>query len=157
MANTRILLVEPEASVAEDLAEQLNRAGYAVCAVASSGQQALEEAAQARPALALIDLELAGTPDGPGVADQMRKRFDVPVIYLTGAAAGDLLQRARMTAPFGYVLKPVDARQLRLNIETALCRHEKEGEFRETEKRLQETIDELQQQNHLVQVMQTNF
>ena len=84
--------------------------------------------------------------DGPGVAEQMRQRFDVPVVYLTDDAAGDLLQQAEGTQPFGYLLKPVEARQARLVIETALYRHRKERE-------LQQTIDELQHQTQLFQTI----
>ena len=157
MASTRILIVEDERPAVDGLAERLHRFGYTVCAVVTSGQQALEKAAQLHPDLALIGLDLAGTPDGPDVADRIRKRFDIPVIYLTTGVVGDLLQRARMTDPFGYVLKPVDARQLHLNIETALGLHEKERECKEAENKLKETADELKEQSHLMRVMQTIF
>ena len=142
MTNAAILIVEDEQPVAEAVAERLERFGYTVCATVSSGQQAVETAAEMRPDLALIDLGLAGGMDGPEVAEQMRQRFDVPVVYLTDDAAGDLLQRAEGTQPFGYLLKPVEAGQARLTIETALHRHRKERE-------LQQTIDELQHQAQL--------
>ena len=146
MTSAEILIVEDEQPVAEAVAERLERLGYTVCATVSSGQQAVETAAERRPALALIDLGLAGDVDGPDVAEQMRQRFDVPVIYLTDDAAGDLLQRAEGTQPFGYLLKPVEARQARLVIETALYRHRKE-------RGLQQTIDELQHQTQLFQTI----
>ena len=142
MTNAEILIVEDDQPVAEAVAERLERFGYTVCATVSSGQQAVETAAEMRPDLALVDLGLAGDMDGLDVAEQMRQRFDVPVVYLTDDAAGDLLQRAEGTQPFGYLLKPVEAGQARLTIETALHRHRKERE-------LQQTIDELQHQAQL--------
>ena len=157
LTSAKILIVEDEGPATDGLAERLRRFGYTVCAVVTSGQQALEKAAELSPDLALIDLELAGPLEGPDVADRMRERFDIPVIYLTTGAAGDLLQRARTTDPFGYVLKPVDARQLHLNVETALGLHEREKKGKEAENKLQETVDELQKQSRLMRVMQTIF
>ena len=157
MAAARILLVEPEKPAAEAVAKHLQSLGHTTCAVVASGHQAVEKAAALPLDLALVALDLAGAVDGPEVADQLRQRFDVPVIYLTDGAAGELMQRARATGPFGYVLKPVDARQLRLSIETALGMREKEKKCRAAENKLKETIDELREQNDLIRTMQTIF
>ena len=81
--------------------------GYAVCAISSPGQQALEKATALHPDVALVALEITGEMDGPEVAEQMRERFDIPVIYLTDGEAEDLLSQAECTQPFGYVLKPL--------------------------------------------------
>ena len=153
MTTAKILIVEDEQSVAEALAEQLDRLGYTVYAVAASGQQALEKAAALHPDLALIDLQLEGGLDGPEVAARLRERFDIAVLYLTDEAEGDLLQQAALTDPFRYVLKPLEARQLRLTLETALATREKERARRDTENRLEETVAELRQRTHLMQAI----
>ena len=105
------------------------------------------------PDLALIDLQLEGSLDGPEVAARLRERFDIAVLYLTDEAEGDLLQQAALTDPFGYVLKPLEARQLRLTLETALATREKERARRDTENRLEETVAELRQRTHLMQAI----
>ena len=144
MTNATILIVEAEEAVAEAIAERLRHFGYAICGVVSDGRQAIEKAADVRPDLALIDLGLEGVSDGPEVADQLRRRFDVPVVYLAdeAALAGDRLQRAETAGAFGYVLKPVEDNQLHLTVSTALCRHEQERKHKERERFLQTLLNQ---------------
>ena len=122
MTNANILIALDDASEAAGLAERLQALGYAVCGPVAGGQQALEQAAVVRPDLALIDLELAGEVGGLEVAEQFGGQL--PVIYLTDGADATLVQRAAATQPFGYVLKPIDERQLHLSIQTrSPCTH----------------------------------
>ncbi len=150
----KILIVQSDHSAATHLEERLKNLGYTVCATLSSGQQAIEKAATMRPDLALIDLELKGEITGIDVAEQIGSRM--PVIYLMDEVEEDLLQRAQTTRPFGYVLKPYEERQLHLNIQTALSMHEREKKHRETEYkttevRLRQTLEELRNQNELLE------
>ncbi len=140
MTDAKILIVDDDEAAAAHLEACLQNLGYRVCAAVSSGREAIEKAADARPDLALVSLGLEGDATGPEVAELFGSRFDVPVVYLTGEADGELLQRAEATGPFGYVLRPFDPRQLHLNIKTAVSRHDRERRQRETETRLKRII-----------------
>ena len=129
----QILIVEDDSDVVGYIEHLLKSLGYGVCAVVSSGEAAIEKAAEAHPDLALIDMMLTGDMDGIAVAQQMRARFNIPIVYLTAYVDQRLLQQAQIVEPFGYVLKPFAERRLHLNIEIALYRHEMERRFRERE------------------------
>lgn len=129
----QILIVEDDSDVVGYIEHLLKSLGYGVCAIVSSGEAAMQKAAEAHPDLALVDMMLAGDMDGIAVADQIRARFNIPVVYLTAYVDQRLLQRAKIAEPFGYVLKPFAERRLHLNIEIALYRHEMERKFKESE------------------------
>ena len=133
MAGAKILVVEHESSVATYVVELLETLGYVASSVVCTGKEAIQKAAKTRPNLALIDITLKGKMDGVETGEQIHNRFNIPVVYLTDRANEDLLKRAKITEPFGYVLKPVEERRLHLNIEIALYRHETERRFRERE------------------------
>jgi PAS domain S-box-containing protein len=138
---TRILIVEDEGIVAKDLAHTLERLGYGVIGIVSSGEQAIDEAAGSQPDLVLMDIKLNGAVDGIEAAEQIRIRLDVPVVYLTAYADERTLQRAKVTEPFGYVLKPFQKTELRSAIEMALYRHEMERRLKESERRFRSLIE----------------
>lgn len=123
VALTQILVVEDENIVARDIENTLRRLGYAVPAVASSGEEAIEKAAAMHPDLVLMDIKLRGKTDGVTAAEEISDRLDIPIVYLTAYADQQTLQRAKLTEPFGYVLKPFDERSLYAAIEMALHRH----------------------------------
>lgn len=135
MAGARVLVVEDEAIVRIDIEDRLKRLGYTVPAVASSGEEAIRQAAETRPDLVLMDIKLRGDMDGVEAAEEIRTRFDIPVVYLTAFADEETLQRAKVTSPFGYILKPLEVRELKSAIEIALYRHEMEKRVRESEAR----------------------
>jgi signal transduction histidine kinase/DNA-binding response OmpR family regulator len=135
MAQVRILIVEDERIVARDLEDGLKALGYAVSGVASSGEDGVLQAAKTRPDLVLMDIRLRGEVDGVEAAGQIRTQFDIPVVYLTAYADDETFGRAKVTAPFGYILKPFEARELRITIEMALHQHELEKRLRESEAR----------------------
>ena len=118
-------------------------------------REAIEKAADIRPDLALVDLRLEGEVTGLETAEQIGSRFDVPVVYLTDEAEGNLLLRAQATNPFGYVLRPFEARQLHLNIQTAVSMHERECRQRETEIRLKRIIKRLKDFTRLMKTYST--
>lgn len=123
MITTQILVVEDEAIVATDIANILQVLGYAVPAVASSGEAAIEAAAARRPDLVLMDIRLKGSIDGVKAAREISDRLGIPVVYLTAHADDRTLRRAKITQPYGYILKPFDERDLHVAIEMALHRH----------------------------------
>ena len=136
MANAQILVVEDEIIVAKDIQNTLINVGYAVPAVASSGAEAIEKAADTRPDLILMDIRLKGDIDGVQAAQQIRALFDIPVIYLTAYADYETLQRAKITEPYGYIVKPFAEKELHAGIEMALNKHKGERKLRESERPL---------------------
>ena len=108
----QILVVEDEGIVARDIQHRLKHLGYLVPATASSGEEAVQCAAELRPDLVLMDIVLAGEMDGIQAAEEIRVRYDIPVIYLTAYADEITLQRAKITGPLGYILKPYKEREL---------------------------------------------
>lgn len=135
MTRTRILVVEDESIVALDIQERLESLGYEVPATVGSGEKAVDQAGMLRPDLVLMDIQLQGRMDGVEAARQIRQRFDIPVIYLTANADHPTVQRAKVTEPFGYVIKPFEERELHTNIEVALYRHQAERKLKESEER----------------------
>src|SRR5437764_11723587 len=106
MASERILIVEDEAAVARLIETFLAHAGYNVVGLAETGEQALHQAAELRPDLALMDIHLKGGLDGVEVAERLRAQFNMPVVFLTGLRDDTTLQRSRNAQAFGYLLKP---------------------------------------------------
>jgi CheY-like chemotaxis protein len=127
MSVKRILIVEDERIVAEDLKRLLEKMGYAVTDIAADGAEALEKARAVPPDLVLMDIRLQGPMDGIETAERLHAEHDAPVSYLTAYADAPTLERAKATMPYGYILKPFDARALQTVIELALHRHEMEA------------------------------
>jgi diguanylate cyclase (GGDEF)-like protein/PAS domain S-box-containing protein len=135
MKQARILVVEDESIVALDIQDRLESLGYEVPATVASGERAIEQAGALRPDLVLMDIQLQGRMDGVEAADQIRQRFGIPVIYLTANADHPTVQRAKVTEPFGYVIKPFEERELHTTIEVALYKHQAEQTLKESEER----------------------
>ena len=120
MPREKILIVEDERVVAMDIQNRLKDLGYFVCGSASSGEDAVKKTSELQPDLVLMDIVLKGDMDGIDAAGQIRERFNIPVVYLTAFSDEKTLQRARLTGPYGYILKPFEDSELRSNIEMAL-------------------------------------
>ena len=123
---TRVLIVEDDRIIAQDIQQTLTRLGYAYPIIVSSGEEAILRVADIKPDLVLMDIKLKGAMDGVEAAQQIRGYYDIPVVYLTAYADDLTLRRAKITGPFGYILKPFDDRELHSVIEMALYRHEME-------------------------------
>lgn len=132
--NATILVAEDEGIIAKDLERRLIRQGYAVSGVVASGEEAIKKTAELKPSLVLMDIVLYGDIDGIDAAGVIRQRFDIPVIYLTAYADDRILERAKLTEPYGYVIKPFEDRDIHSAIEIALHRHALEKKVRESEK-----------------------
>lgn len=130
MTKVRILVVEDELIVAEDLKMTLITLGYEVVGTSGTGEGAIEIARKERPDIILMDIMLAGELDGITTADRIRAIMPVPVIYITAYADDRLIARAKKTEPFGYIVKPFNEREVRSNIEIALYRHHMEQEIK---------------------------
>lgn len=130
---TSILLAEDEGIVARDIANTLKNRGYEVIAIVSSGDEAVKKAIEFIPDLVLMDIGLKGDTDGIHAAMEIKNRMHIPVIYLTAYSDDSTLQRAKVTEPFGYILKPFDERELYTAIEMALYKHQMEKRLRDSE------------------------
>lgn len=139
----RILVVEDERIVAMSLRKQLQTLGYEVVGQVSSGEAAVENAGDKRPDLVLMDIKLEGSMDGVEAAAAIRGRFHLPVVYLTAYSNRDILDRAKVTEPFGYILKPYEDRELHVVIETALYKHRAERKLLESEQRYRTTLNSV--------------
>ena len=140
MANPQILVVEDEGIIAKSIQNELEEMGYGVPALASSGEEALRHAAATLPDLVLMDIALKGNLDGVETSQYLRQQLDIPVVYLTAYADERTLQRAKLTEPYGYLLKPYEERELRTTIEVALYKHRLERRLQETERWLAATL-----------------
>ncbi|HJQ24902.1 MAG TPA: EAL domain-containing protein [Blastocatellia bacterium] len=141
MTQARILVVEDESIVALDIQERLQSLGYDVPLTVASGEKAVERAGELRPDLVLMDIQLRGHMDGVEAAGQIRQRFDIPVIFLTANADHPTVQRAIVTEPFGYVIKPFEERELHTTIEMGLYKHRAEQRLRESEERYRMLVE----------------
>ena len=143
MAKAQILVVEDEGIIAQDIQNTLKKLGYAVPAIAYSGKEGIEKAQEIQPDLVLMDIVLEGGIDGIEAAEQIRRRFHIPVVYLTAYADEKTLQRAKITEPFGYILKPFEEKELYITIEMALYKHEMERRLKESQQWLTTTLKSI--------------
>lgn len=123
---SRILIVEDERLVAEDLRDTLTQVGYSVTGIVASGEKAVERVPEAAPDLVLMDINLGGDMDGIAAAEIIRSRFGTPVVYLTAFSNDRTLARARETDAFGFIVKPFQEKAVIAAIEMALGKHGKE-------------------------------
>jgi len=128
MPNKRIMVVEDEKIVAEDIRASVEEMGYFVCAMASSGREAIEKANLTRPDLILMDIVLQGDMDGVEAATQINELYKIPVVYLTAFGEDDVLQRAKVAEPYGYIIKPFNDRDLQIAIEISIYKKQAEAE-----------------------------
>jgi putative two-component system response regulator len=130
MSSKKILVVEDEWVVADQLCRDLADLGYAVCGTATTGEGALRKVEAHRPDLILMDIVLKGKMDGIEAADRIASQFDIPVIYLTAHTNQEYIERAKRTNPFGYLVKPYNQRELFATIEMTLHKHRVDQEIK---------------------------
>ena len=122
MGKVNVLVVEDEAIVSMDLRNKLESFGYSVSAVIRSGEEAVAAASRLRPDVVLMDIWLSGSMDGIEAAGEIRRRFDIPVVCVTGHVDEYTLKQASST-DFRYIIKPYDDEVLRLALEMAIQWH----------------------------------
>ena len=135
-----LLVVEDEAIVAMDLREQLIELGYRVCGIASNANRAIELARQHRPDLVLMDIVIKGDRDGVQTAEVIGRSLNIPVVFLTAYSDASTVERAAKTAPYGYLTKPFQAKELRAAIEVALYKAKIERRLRDSERWFSATL-----------------
>lgn len=120
MDKIRILIVEDEYIIANDIQTSLENMGYEVCGMAASGEKALALTKELSPDLILMDIMLKGDMDGIETAAMIRETDDISVIFLSAYSDDGILDRAKQTLPFGYLIKPFRDRELKAAIEMAI-------------------------------------
>jgi len=143
LSNEKILIVEDEGIVILHIRKALENLGYVVAGVASHGDNAILKATEIRPDLVLMDIVLKGAVDGIEAAGKIQAILNIPVIYLTAHADDNTLQRAKVTGPFGYIVKPFRERDLQIAIEFALYKSRMEGERNLLIHRLQDALEHV--------------
>ncbi|MCE5215045.1 MAG: PAS domain S-box protein [Methanobacterium sp.] len=141
--NSKILIVEDESIEAMSFEKSLKSSGYQVVGVASTGEDALKKVADLRPDLVLMDIVLKGDMDGIKAAALIKDDFDIPVIYLTSHPEKSTLKRAKLTSPYGYLIKPVNKTELNNIIELALYKHDMESKLKISEDKYRSIVENV--------------
>ncbi|RLG25207.1 hypothetical protein DRN77_00640 [Methanosarcinales archaeon] len=164
MENARILIVEDEAVVAENLEMTLTDTGYEVVGRAASADDAVNAAIELKPDLILMDIVLIGHKNGIDASREIKEKIDIPTIFLTAYSDLDLVDRAKSTEPYAYIIKPFQERQLFASIEMALYKSrmarklkESEAKFRDLTELLPQTVFETDEKGNLTFANRAGF
>ncbi|MBF0488812.1 MAG: response regulator, partial [Nitrospirae bacterium] len=134
MESAKIQIVEDEALIALGLKGKIEGfTGFTVTSIAATGEDAIVAAARDMPDLVLMDIVLRGNMDGIEAAREINKRFGIPIVYLTAYSDDKILEKAKLTEPSGYLLKPCNSRELMVTIKMALYKHKMEEYRRKAE------------------------
>lgn len=142
MNPANILIVEDETIVALDMKYQLQKLGYGVCGIFSTGEECLNRIKNLNPELVLMDIRLQGEIDGVEAAGVIREKYRIPVVFITAYADDETIERAKYIEPFGYIIKPFDERSLRTTIEMALYKHSMDKKLVESEERYRKFFED---------------
>jgi CheY-like chemotaxis protein len=143
LSHKKILIVEDEGITVLHIKKALEDLGYEIAGMASSGEEAIIKATEIRPDLVLMDIVLKGNVDGIDAAEKIRAILNIPIIYLTAHADETTLQRAKVTEPFGYIVKPFRERDLQISIECALYKSGMEHEKNHLILKLEEALTRI--------------
>ncbi|MBC8386202.1 MAG: PAS domain S-box protein, partial [Candidatus Cloacimonetes bacterium] len=142
MDKERILIVEDETIVAKDIEYQLSHLGYKPVAITNSGEQAIKLIKDHQPELIIMDIRLKGKLDGIETAEIIKNEYDIPVIYLTAFSELTILERAKLTTPYAYIMKPFEEKELRVSIDFTLYKHKIEKRIKESEERFRSLFEQ---------------
>ena len=145
MDKIRMLVVEDESIVAKDIQQTLIRLGYDVPATASSAQNAYARLEELDPDLVFLDIKLKGDLDGIHIAEHIKQKYDIPVIFLTSFVDKNTLDRAKITEPYGYLVKPFNESDLQTTVEMALYKFKKDLQVRENERRFANALANVEE------------
>lgn len=143
MTKTKIVIVEDEHIIAMEIQERLEKLGYEIPTLFSSGEEAVKKINDIKPDLVIMDIMLEGEMDGIETSKKIQSQLDIPIVYLTAYSDKETLERAKITQPFGYILKPLEERELHSTIEIALYKHHMEKELKENKKWLTTTLKSI--------------
>ena len=160
MHETVILIVEDNIISAEGLRDRLINHGYTVPNTISSGEEAIQQISRIKPNIIIMDIRLSGKIDGIDTAKIIKEQYDIPIIYLTAYTDESMLERAKETGPYNYLVKPIRDRELLVTLEMVLNRYKIENELKmykdQLEKLVEERTAELQMTNEKYRVLVDN-
>lgn len=137
----KVLVVEDELVAATYIKHKLHELGYEITATVPTGEQALTEIEKNTPDIILMDIVLEGKLDGIDTANIIRKQYAIPVLYLTSYTDEQKIQRALESSPYGYILKPIQERELHANIKMSLYKSQLEKQLKKSEKRSRSILE----------------
>jgi len=140
----RVLIVEDEMIVAQDIRRAVEACGYAIVNVVHSGEKAVESALKSNPDIVLMDIMLEKGMDGLEAAEKIHSNLDIPIVFLTAYANDQTLQSAKGAEPFGYLIKPFIERELKATLEMAFYKHEIEQELRKNKEKYKNIFENIQ-------------
>ncbi|MBU3914669.1 PAS domain S-box protein, partial [bacterium] len=140
MEKARIQIVEDEAIIAMELESQLQSLGYKVTSIVNTGEKAIQKAESDKPDLILMDIRIKGEMDGIDTAEIIKNKVGIPVVFSTAYLDHGRIERAKIAMPFGYVLKPIQERDLKVTIEMALYVAKLQAERRRAEETYRNTF-----------------
>jgi PAS domain S-box-containing protein len=143
LGNARILVVEDDAISGRYLQKTLQDQGYDVPAVLLSGEELMENIHALNPDLIIMDIKLQGVSDGIDTARDILSRYDIPVIYMTAHIDPETVRRAKLTNPYGYLVKPVNINELMITLDFTLYRHQMEKKLKKTQERYRAVVETM--------------
>ncbi|MCB5251238.1 MAG: response regulator [Candidatus Cloacimonadales bacterium] len=143
MSKLKVLVVEDDSIIIIDLKRRIPKIGYELVGVFSKGEDAIEHVEVLKPDIILMDVMLDGMLDGIETAKLIHNQTDVPILFLTSMVDEETFQRAKITSPYAYIIKPVTDRELQINIEIALYQ-------KKIDKEKSELINQLQEKNRQI-------
>ncbi|MCG6551845.1 MAG: response regulator [Candidatus Magnetominusculus sp. LBB02] len=149
-----ILVVEDEIITARDIEAKLKKLGHGVVGIASSGEEAIQKAAELNPDMILMDITLEGKMDGIEAAIEIENHQSIPIIYLTAHTDLITLHRAKVTEPHGYIVKPFTQRDLIITISMALYKHRMETKLKVMNEMLKVFLQPISLQQKLQQALE---
>jgi len=136
MSKKKILVVEDERLIAEDIKRTLLYLGYDALTLVASGEEAISQARSNLPDLALMDIMLEGEMNGIEAAEVIFNELNIPIIFLTAYSQNNTLKDATAAEPYGYILKPFEERELHATIEKGFYKHQMQIKLKENEKKI---------------------
>jgi len=134
MDKRTILVVEDEFITGTEIKTRLQRMGYNVPKVVATGEDAIRVAGEVHPDIVVMDITLKGEMNGITAAEAIREQYDIPVVFLTAHSDDATVEKAVMSEPFGYLIKPLDERALRTTIQMALYKHAMDEKLKERDR-----------------------
>ncbi|MEI8136430.1 MAG: response regulator [Bacteroidota bacterium] len=129
MEKLKIFIVEDESIVAKDIQNSIVKLGHEVVGIANNGKEAIEKIIETMPDLILMDIMIKGNLTGIDVSEKIKEKVKIPVIFLTAYADEGTLSKAKITEPYGYILKPFKEIDLHSTIEMTFYKHQKDSEL----------------------------
>lgn len=156
MEKLNIFIVEDESIVAKDIQNSLTKLGYNVIGIANNGKDAIEKILELKPDLLLMDIMIKGDLTGIDVSEKIKEKLNVPIIFLTAYADEGTLAKAKITEPYGYILKPFKEVDLHSTIELAYYKHQKDSELQKERDFLYSLVESKEESNKDILFVKAN-